>query len=112
MLRVSDSARVGIIMMGDDASSEEEGVYTVQSVVAKRTARRRGGKVEYLVRWEGYNSDDDTDDKYGEADAPGHVADVPGVDRLRGLAAGREGPDDSNDDAHAACEDENFEFSA
>ena len=42
------------------ASSEEEGVYTVQCIVAKRTARRRGGKVEYLVRWEGYGSDDDT----------------------------------------------------
>ena len=47
-------------MMGDDASSEEEGVYTVQSVVAKRTARQRGGKVEYLVRWEGYGDKHDS----------------------------------------------------
>ena len=42
------------------SSEEEEGVYTVQCIVAKRAARRRGGKVEYLVRWEGYGSDDDT----------------------------------------------------
>ena len=41
------------------SSSEEEGVYTVQSIVSKRGGRG-GKKVEYLVRWKGYGSDDDT----------------------------------------------------
>ena len=48
--QVPDSVRL--------AGRDDPGVYHVERLVDRRT--RRGGRVEYLVRWRGYGEEDDT----------------------------------------------------
>eukprot|EP01046_Picozoa_sp_COSAG06_P087512 COSAG06_NODE_34006_length_481_cov_0.764398_1_plen_122_part_01 len=76
-----------------EESSESEddddgdGSYSVQRVVDKRT---EGGKVEYRVRWEGYESEDDTWEEVGNLEsAAGVVAEferLRAIQTIRGLA--------------------------
>jgi hypothetical protein len=41
-----------------DTDSEEEEEFEVEKIIDKKVIRR--GKIEYLLRWKGYDSDEDT----------------------------------------------------